>query len=1213
MRSRIALSLMFITFAMGACAKDRASVPPAEVDAHVQTPHTAWGNPLEDGPIHVLFIAPRHTLRDAAELSQRLEMNFDTVPIWGHEHADMPSETAQGVELSVAEQLRGALAIPHDLIVVAHVNWNAFSVETQSELFRQVAGGTGLLLANDEPAEGIVYETFLEALTPVEDITAIVHGLGKDMTPEWYGTENLVQASEYGQGRVVQLSYREDRPLTHCLIPALANPIHAVPEFLDSYFSLVARAALWATRRDPSCRVDSVEYLAPSGPPEEEIPPDLPPEFVQTMRDAVQQTPIRTFRVQLTEPAPRDLQVIAQLREPNRGPRVVYRELPVLKKGETAYSFEILAGPGRYLLDLWLRARHGVIAWHTESIQIEGWPSFAGLTLRKTTLLPHDSLDVTADVRTWYGETLGASLYLRGVDSLGRVVGEAYELVPDGGGKVLARINFADLIAHDIRLEAYAVSGPPHPLDDWELNMAACEVRLLPVRHVRQRREPTLIVEAPAAYEYNARHYLDLLHGQGVDGVWTESGEDALPHLARLDLRVLVPSDGDCSAGEDSPGTYCVGDKDWQRERGQQIQEQAARMSAEGILEYSIEQCLLPPRAGALCVQEACWPSFLEWLQKEYASIDAINGRWGSSFPSVSAIQAVTPESILEMGEPGPWLDQCRFLGQSWSAYLGAMRSQAQRVDRYARTGVRVNAAMCDGGVPDWPGLAAGVDWLAVESSPLLLTRMAGYMKQGAGLYWWLGSGSLEQSERARWAAWTAAANAFQGIWIGPPYGPAAGPAESPLLYADGRVREGFASFLEAWQVVESGIGSVFREADPIPNVVAVYDAIADSNWDVLNQSCQAQQAQERMAEVFYRLGYGLDFVSPERLLAQQLAEYKIVLLPSVTMLTESEIGVLRGFVGRGGHVLADLLPGQSKPTSSAGAAAVASLFGARNTGGPVASGDMNLRVTFGGAEGPEEAVLEQVRPAHALEVTDAEALGSFDAIPAWIIRRQEGAVLLLNHLVPPAGQTGDFEGMARLLRAWLGELGVMPSVDFECEGDGLFDGRFYRRRLGEAELLAMVRHPDAGPEEQSIRLAEPKGQHWYDLLSVEGGTPEQRLKFRIGRGDARFLARLPYQVSDLKVVVPESVRQGARLPVSITVKAKGGPCGMHLVAARLAMARGARIEYYDRVVPCEKGAGQFFIPLALNETPGHYILECRDLLSGVCSQQYVQVIDRVR
>jgi hypothetical protein len=74
-------------------------------------------------------------------------------------------------------------------------------------------------------------------------------------------------------------------------------------------------------------------------------------------------------------------------------------------------------------------------------------------------------------------------------------------------------------------------------------------------------------------------------------------------------------------------------------------------------------------------------------------------------------------------------------------------------------------------------------------------------------------------------------------------------------------------------------------------------------------------------------------------------------------------------------------------------------------------------------------------------------------------------------------------------------------------------------------------------------------------------------------------------------------------------VEATGGLVGRHLAIVTVTRQDLTPLRRYRTGIVCEDGAGEGYIPLALNERPGIYTLEARDLLTGVTDTATVRII----
>ncbi len=131
---RRCIVLLLAGLAWSAQAK-HADPPLDAVTLDVPSPHVTWAKPLRGGPIRALFIAPEETLRDAAELAQRLDLVFDTFPVRG----------GNGLSASEALLLRRLDGRP-DVILLAHCNPDELPRAAQARLIERVQQGAGLII-----------------------------------------------------------------------------------------------------------------------------------------------------------------------------------------------------------------------------------------------------------------------------------------------------------------------------------------------------------------------------------------------------------------------------------------------------------------------------------------------------------------------------------------------------------------------------------------------------------------------------------------------------------------------------------------------------------------------------------------------------------------------------------------------------------------------------------------------------------------------------------------------------------------------------------------------------------------------------------------------------------------------------------------------------------------------------------------------------------
>ena len=463
-----------------------------EVKTDVVEKPVVWGKPLSGGPIRALFVAPRFTLGDVAQLSARLDLDYDTVALWsayslGYDPMAFASLPDGGRQDEVLTRLRDRLNGRLDVIVLANFDTDILPEEVFSAILDKVAGGTGLLLVHTHNGADSPLHVILDALPIYEGSEAMWAGTGACLFPGQDRLEEVGRVFLHGSGRIVHLGFLGDPPQNHCLIQSPGDSLDLDAFFADNAYSFVARAVCIAAGRRKGFRMSWLQDQAPQGPQDDEIPPDLLPEFVQSMRDSVVAQPARPFLVSFNKPTENHCTISAQLRRVASNVLISWHDPEMLPKGTTMHQFEIPVGSGAYTLDVWVHDRSGIVDWYSQDFVLSGWPEFYDLKLEKTWLLPNDSLDVSVNLRPVANHTRNATVYARALDGYGRVVSEAAVEANHQGGLMRLRLHFTDLISTLIKVEVFALEGGKRLYSEWELQSAFRDIRYV---SVRQKPEP---------------------------------------------------------------------------------------------------------------------------------------------------------------------------------------------------------------------------------------------------------------------------------------------------------------------------------------------------------------------------------------------------------------------------------------------------------------------------------------------------------------------------------------------------------------------------------------------------------------------------------------------------------------------------------------------------------------------------------------------------
>jgi len=1198
-----------------------------------------------------LFITPRFTLRDAVELAQRLDLDFDTAPVWDAHHLGYDPAVPEHVPGASADEtvarLRRRLKKDYDLIVLGNLDLSILPEDILSAVAEKVARGAGLLLAHRRAAysgDSILNSVGSEnqdqrpratelsilspeyALVPVEDTSAITRGIGEDMTPEWFKGLDFVTASTFELGRVVELAYPGEPPKTHCLLPVLTQPLLARPEFMDTYFSLLAKAARWAAGREPLVWIERLEFTGPTGPDEEEIPPDFPEEYIQAMRDAVVPQPYRPYRLVLNQPADRAFRVEAQVREPGRGLREVYSYDAILSAGQSTYPIQVAMGPGRYFVDTWLFDHNAIVDWHTEVITVEGWPEFTGLKFSKAALLANDTLDVSLDVRPLLHQPRASMAYVRATDALKRLVAESYQIVPADGGEVHLRLNFADLIAGMVKVDVFVVDGTHPPFTHRDTQRAAHGSAYLPVRRTAPANAFSFLVSSPIDTEYNVRLFLKTFAELGVDTVHapaTAASRFSLDEVNLYPLPELTRYTCD-TAVEGTVRAPCLSDPVFREEETVRLQEGAVLFWAGGSGMYSLgDGNQLIASEENVCQSPSCLEGFQETLRARYETLGALNAACGTGFASWAAVRPATEAEAATSGKFAPWIDFRRYMDTVFAGIHVHGREVIRGVDRHGRVGFRAAHGLTPYQGYDWWRLASQLDVLGVAADDLTMEKIRSYCDPHCYAAVCVGDGFvLRTIESAQWLPWRLVLHQVPAFWWTTPTGSAESATPYGALMPDGRPAPLFAAAAhEIADLKASGLDALLLRAMRKNSGIAIYASQSSFLLNLVEPSfgCDSLCAEARFARLLENLGYQYDFVSSEQVERGRLGGYSVLVLPMARALGDAEIAAVREFHALGGHLIADVASGQFDEHGIPRAQPpLAGLFGVRY-GKPVQAGEpaeAQIELALGEGHPDIRGRLSGVRPDTSLEPAGADVGGAAGGSPVWLVGDSgPGLTVLINHALP--AYTGYGAGSnERNLRALMGALleraGATPLVRLAPPEGKAFRIECFGFRYDKADILALLSDPKVDGKRQKVTLSFGPERCVYDMRHGQRVRRAKKVRVRLVPGEAKLYSSLPYEVNEVRVDVPETVPCGRRLPVYISVKTEGGLPGEHLVRIEIAPVSGKPMAHYAQNVVCHEGQGDAFMPLALNEALGLYTITVRDVLTGMSAHAAVRLTPKL-
>ncbi len=408
-------------------------------------------------------------------------------------------------------------------------------------------------------------------------------------------------------------------------------------------------------------------------------------------------------------------------------------------------------------------------------------------------------------------------------------------------------------------------------------------------------------------------------------------------------------------------------------------------------------------------------------------------------------------------------------------------------------------------------------------------------------------------------------------------------------------------------------------------------------------------------------LGYAPYFIHPEDVTSGKLhyPDTKVVILPKVLSLSQTEASALRDFVNEGGCLIADgqcgTFDGMGKRRTPQGAAIkspgtmdadfgiVRSDFIAQERGGEF-KGDANgSRVTLRGkdnkpvgAESPELRILEPNISA-AGGIAHASCAGSCKAMITKAAGKgryfylnlclQDYALLRGDKTAPGfhynsmteeqyAGKFGAPTGgealrlaVSDILDEFVGENPLSVSWGApSTPARGLKRTRF---DLGNGvAFYSIMPLADAGGNEAAEIKGAPldattpaivsdgKPHCWYDMRSGEYLGSSDAVTAKIEPNRPALLAALPYTVEKISLKV-RRIDQSRTFKIGADLVVAGALPGRHVYHVEVFDPAGKPMPYYATNIATENGSCTHVITLGVNEPAGTYHVKFRDALTG--------------
>jgi beta-galactosidase len=456
---------------------------------------------------------------------------------------------------------------------------------------------------------------------------------------------------------------------------------------------------------------------------------------------------------------------------------------------------------------------------------------------------------------------------------------------------------------------------------------------------------------------------------------------------------------------------------------------------------------------------------FHAWLQKRYGTIDKLNHAWTTAYDNqtYSSFDEISLVDGTADNNPGLWLDSKRFISESLRAY---QKVQLDAIRKYASPRQKITTNMMGWyDLYDHYTVAGDLDIVGWDNPQVngkfepVRNGAAHDLMRGlkGGNYWVMettagprggGNASVMLDKGAmRAAMWHDIGHGADLVsyWQWRDALNGGEQNHGAIVDVDGEPDPIYEEIAQ--------VGREFEKAGPAISGTAVDARVAilhsypsrwTIDWQKMNPAYDAINALMSYYTPLHHLGYSIDIVPPDR----NLTSYKLVIAPSLNVLTQAEAANLENYVKQGGHLVLGQRSAMKDeyearwPQRQPGP--LEGLLGARVEQYTALDEPIEAEGAWGNAKA--QMFAEQL----TVQADDVKVLMKYQALHSWL----DGQ---------PAAVTRKIgQGSITYVGAWLDESGMERAVQWMANDSGAYPDLFavpagvevYRRAAKDHEVF---------------------------------------------------------------------------------------------------------------------------------------------------------------
>jgi len=1188
----------------------------------VETPHIPWGRPFSGSPIKAFAIADVAHGRGIIELAERLDLDFKAATIgrnpgtnkWGF--GDFYEQRSYGGEnwsdpyslahTYIADDLMNGP--DYDVILWPGLHpWESYPAEIREQIIKRVEAGAGLVLFYPLSRAGASGE--LWKLSPLRITEESGQPGQSDQTqwrakPDHYITrgvpldafpwgqigvaaaqssgETLLETAQgapvlavrnLGKGRIVAFAYRE-----RGMIPEIAKVFETGLHYpyQEYLWSLVARAVVWAAKREPQAAIQKLEWAGDR--------------VIATIKDAP------------------DGSILTAAIRNSFGETEAEVSAAATNKVSMAINKPLTGG--RHFADVRLVVEGRALDWATIAFERAAKATISSLTLNADQVRLGEN--VSARLRVNAAQPLDCVVVARLFDNYDRLIDErrvpiaaqgefSINLNSTGALTHLARVDcelMVDNLRQDRRIaEVFALQ--PRSWDDYDVVMYRFDADPIPgiwpaIDQSLRRLNVTTLSSYTLSHSIHANY--------NVQAQTRISGQESPDGPKRNYYNAMKKRYAETRDKKTLVREYCLNDpayRELARKELNQLARPWARLSPLSYYVYEEPSLTCYEDDLDLCFSTHCMKAMREWLKSEYLTLAALNKQWGTNFISWDEVVPDDTYEAQSRDNYASWADHRTFMEKTYADTFEYVFGELRKIDPQGillNSGTQLSAAHngCDYSrinqftkhLNAYDG-GNQLDFHRCFNSEVKISGGAGYGVLGKDVFYNFYRNLFKGANGGAYIFW-----------------------QYSTLDPDLTFSQSGKDMIEGFRELRGdGIGKLVGLAAPDNNGIAIHYSYPSVHgaW-IVDGKIEPEVVYDPSSATMRRFnsnrdgwvkalrdaGLQFDFIAYGDVEQGKLISkgYKTLVLPMSVALSDREVEAIREFARRGGVVIADALPGvMDEHCSFRERRALADLFG-------VAPARANR----------ETIVAMKGEP--GLKLEGAKALMDEDGRPLLLEHATgRGRAYLLNFFLdryPEDKLEGRQAPTQEKLQRVLNAAGIKPAIKLESLADKRgADCETYLFNQGSTRLLGLIPGKE-GAAAQKARL----------VFNGQGALYDVRWKRYLGFGSIfeteiepavpKLFALVASRISGLEMQAPTRARLGEE--VTINFRAVGAGQLRSVAKVVVTDAAGREVSVYGGNRDIVNGAGSVSFRTALNDPQGVWRVSVTEVISGETANAAITV-----